>query len=61
MERDADLLEIIGALGAPGGFSGGLNGREEQSDQHGDDRDHNQKLDQGESMDWIEAACWAFH
>ena len=44
----ADLLEIVRALGTSGGLAGRLHGRQQQRDQHGDDGDHHQQLDQGE-------------
>jgi hypothetical protein len=39
------LLEIIGALHAPGGLACRLNGREQQRDQYSNDRDHDEQLD----------------
>ena len=45
----ADLLEIVRALGTPRGLARGLDGRQEQRDQDGDDRDHHQQLDQREA------------
>ena len=36
------LLEIVGALGAAGGFARTLHGRQQQGDQHRDDRDDDQ-------------------
>jgi hypothetical protein len=49
VRRQAELLEIVRALGTPGRFSGGLNRRKEESDEDADDRDDHQQLDQGET------------
>jgi hypothetical protein len=49
MKRQADLFEIVRALRSPGRFTGGLNGRKQQRDQHSDNRNHHEKLDQGEA------------
>ena len=46
--RQAELLQVVGALGAPGRFAGRLDGWQEQRDEHGDDGDHHQQLDQRE-------------
>ncbi len=48
-DGQAELLEVVGALGAAGGLAGALHGRQQQGDQHGDDRDDDQKLDQSET------------
>jgi hypothetical protein len=45
----ADLLEVVGALGAEGRLARLLDGRHRQADQHRDDGDHHQHLDQGEA------------
>jgi hypothetical protein len=37
---DADLFHVADALCAPGGFAGGLHGRQQERDQNTDDRDH---------------------
>ena len=34
VHRQADLLEVVDALGAAGGLAGRLHGREQQRDQH---------------------------
>ena len=47
VQGDSDLLEIVDALHPPRGFTSRLDRREKQRDQHGDDRDHDRKLDQG--------------
>jgi hypothetical protein len=49
VHRQADLLEVIAALGAAGRFAGRLHGRQEQSHEHADDRDHHQQFHQRES------------
>ena len=42
----ADLLQIVDALGPPCGFARRLNGRQQEGDQDRDDGDDDQKLDQ---------------
>ena len=42
-----ELLEVVRALHAPGGLPCRLHRRQKQGDQDRDDRDHDQKLDQG--------------
>ena len=49
VQGQADLLEVVDALGAAGGLAGRLHGRQQQADQDGDDRDHHQQLDQREA------------
>ena len=49
LRGQAELLEVVGALGAAGGLAGRLHGRQQQRDQHGDDGDHDQQFDQGEA------------
>ena len=49
MGRQADLLEVVRALGPTGRLAGRLDGGQEQGDQDGDDGDHHQQLDQRES------------
>jgi hypothetical protein len=46
---ETDLLEMVFALGAAGGFAGGLNRRQQQRDQDADDRNHDQELDERET------------
>ena len=48
MQGQADLLEIVGALHAPGRLARGLYRGQQQSDQHRDDRDDDEKLYQSE-------------
>jgi hypothetical protein len=48
--REAELPHVARARGSTGGFAGTLHGRQEQSDEHCDDRDHDQQLDERETM-----------
>src|SRR5205085_8180272 len=41
------LFEVVGALGPGGGLADLLDGRQQEADEHGDDRDDHQQLDQG--------------
>jgi hypothetical protein len=45
MHGQPHLLEVIGALHAAGGFSNGLDGRQQQSNKGADDGDDHQQLD----------------
>jgi hypothetical protein len=36
---EGDLPELVGALGATGRFAGGLDGRQQQGDEHADNGD----------------------
>ena len=47
---EADLLQIVNTLGTAGRLAGRLHGGQEQSDQDGNDGDHDQELDQGKSL-----------
>lgn len=47
VKSNAKLLEVVPALNPPGRFTSRLNRGQKQSDQDGDDRDHNQQLNQG--------------
>ena len=49
VEGEAQLLHVVGALGAAGRLAGRLDGGQEQGDQDGDDRDDDQQLDQREA------------
>ncbi len=49
MQGQAELLQIVHALGSDVPPHGPPARREEQGDQDGDDRDHHQQLDQRES------------
>lgn len=46
VQGQADLLEVVDALHPTGRLAHGLDGRQQQGDQHGDDRDDDQQLDQ---------------
>ncbi len=48
VQAQADLLEIVDALDPSGGLAGALNRGQQQGDQDGDDRDHDEQLNQGE-------------
>jgi hypothetical protein len=45
----ADLLHVVGALGAAGRLPRRLHGGQEQRDQHCNDGNHDQELDQREA------------
>ena len=45
-ERQADLLQVVGALDAACRFARRLNGRKQQGNQDRDDRDHNQEFNE---------------
>ena len=49
VQGQADLLQVVRALGAAGRLAGRLHGGQQQGDQDGDDGDHDQQLDQRES------------
>ena len=49
MQGEPDLLQVVHALDPPRRLAGRLNGRQQQGDQDGDDRDHHQELDQREA------------
>ena len=49
MQSQADLLQVVDALGAAGGLAGRLHGGQQQGDQDRDDGDDHQQLDQGEA------------
>src|SRR2546421_30440 len=48
VEGQADLLQVVLALGAGGRLAHLLDGGQEQADEDGDDGDHHQQLDQRE-------------
>ena len=48
VKGDAELLQVVLALGAGGGLADLLHGRQEQADQDGDDRNDYQQFDQRE-------------
>jgi hypothetical protein len=47
-DREADLLEVVLALGAVGRLADLLDGRQQQAHQHRNDRDHDEQLDERE-------------
>jgi hypothetical protein len=47
VHRQADLLQVVDALGSPGRLARRLDRGQQQGDQDGDDRDHHQEFDQG--------------
>jgi len=49
VQSNAKLFEVVPALYPPGRFTSRLNRGQKQSDQDGDDRDHDQQLDKGKS------------
>jgi hypothetical protein len=49
VQADTELLQVIRAARTTGGFTGCLHGRQEQADEHADDRDHHQELDEREA------------
>src|SRR5205814_414608 len=49
VQGQADLLQVVLALGPHGGVADLLDGRQEQADQDGDDRDDDEQLDQREA------------
>ena len=49
VEADGDLLEGVGAAGAPAGLAGSLNRRQKETDEPTDDRDHDEQFDERES------------
>ena len=49
VQRQAELLEVVDALGPAGGLARRLDRGQEQADQDGDDGDDDQQLDQGEA------------
>ena len=46
VQREAQLLQIVGALGLPRGLARRLHRRQQQRNEDSDDRDDDQKLDQ---------------
>ncbi len=55
VQGQSELLEVVLALRAAGRLASLLNGRQEQCDQDGDNRDHNQSLNEREAATgrWI--------
>ena len=50
LDRDAELDEVVDALDAAGGLACRLHRRQQQGNENGDDRDHDQQLDQRKSV-----------
>jgi len=50
LHRQAELSQMACALGAPGGFAGRLDRRQQEGHQHADDPDHHQQLDDREAV-----------
>ena len=48
-QRQADLLQAVGAVRSPRRATGGLNRRQEQRNQHADNANHYEQFDQRES------------
>ncbi|MEZ5951792.1 MAG: hypothetical protein R3C12_21785 [Planctomycetaceae bacterium] len=49
MQGQPQLLKVVLARTPPGRFTGLLDSRQQQGDQDGNDRDDDEKLDQGET------------
>jgi hypothetical protein len=47
--RERHLFEIVGTLGTPCRFAGGLNRRQKKSNQNSDDSNHHKKFDKGKT------------
>ena len=45
VQTEPDLLQIVDALNAPGRLAGGLHGRQQKTDENGDNCDDHQQLD----------------
>jgi hypothetical protein len=49
VEGEPVLLEVVDALGTPGGLARRLDGGQQESDQDGDDGDDDEEFDEGET------------
>ena len=49
VQRQPDLLQVVDALGTTGRLAGRLNRRQQQGDEHRNDRDHHEQFDQGKT------------
>ena len=49
MHGEAKLLQVVGALHAVGGFPDLLHRRQQQTDQNGNDGDHDEQLNEREA------------
>jgi hypothetical protein len=50
VSRQAELLEVVDALSASGGFAGGLHRGQQECDQDRNDRNHYKQLNQRERI-----------
>jgi hypothetical protein len=50
MQCQRNLLEIVGALHPSSRFASGLNGGQQECDQNSDDRNNNEKFNEGKSL-----------
>ena len=50
VQRQANLLEIVAALGSAGRLASRLNRRKKKCDQNANDRDHHQQFDKSETL-----------
>ena len=50
MRGKHELFRVVGALRHPGGFPRGLNRGEKQGDEYANNRDHDEKLDEGKAL-----------
>jgi hypothetical protein len=50
VERQAQLLQVVGASHTVGGFANLLHGGKEQTDQNCDDGDYHQQFNQGKTL-----------
>ena len=57
VQGQADLLEVVDALGTPGGFAGRLDGGQQQGDQDADDADDHEQFDQSEGTSLFHCAA----
>src|ERR1041385_571935 len=58
MQHRRDLLQTTVALGAGRGFSHFLHGRQQETDQNGDDGDHHQQLNERETGTAAAEVLW---
>ena len=56
-----DLLELVGALHASCGFAGGLDGGQEECDEHADDGNDDEEFDEGEASFASGSERFVFH
>gem|GEM_PF-3626510 len=50
VQRQTDLVQVIAAGRAPSGLAAGLDGGQDEADQDADDGNHNQQLDEAETV-----------